>query len=68
MDSDSQFAGAHCRCLKVPGSATFHPVKLVHGLAEAFVSAGGRLFEQTHLESQSLGGQKVTTAIQYVIQ
>ena len=47
------------RCLEIPGSAQFNPLKFVHGLAEAFVSAGGRIFEQTHMESQSLGGHKV---------
>lgn len=49
----------YCRCLEIPGSAQFNPLKFVHGLAEAFVSAGGRIFEQTHMESQSLGGHKV---------
>jgi glycine/D-amino acid oxidase-like deaminating enzyme len=54
-------AGNIGRCLEIPGSAQFHPLKFVHGLAEAFVSAGGRIFEQTHMESQSLGGHKVHT-------
>ena len=43
----------------MPGSAQFHPLKYVAGLAEAFTRRGGRIFEQTHMVSQSLDGSKV---------
>jgi glycine/D-amino acid oxidase-like deaminating enzyme/nitrite reductase/ring-hydroxylating ferredoxin subunit len=54
-------AGGVSRCLQIPGSAQFHPLKYVAGLAEAFVRHGGRIFEKTHMVSQSINGTKVHT-------
>lgn len=49
------------RALEFPASAEFHPLKLVQGIADAFVKKGGRLYEQTAMVAQSLDGSRVET-------
>ncbi|HYF01395.1 MAG TPA: FAD-dependent oxidoreductase [Planctomycetota bacterium] len=39
------------RCIEFPDQAQFDPIAYLTGLAEAFVDAGGRLFERTRMES-----------------
>ncbi len=41
--------------LELPGQAQFNPVKYIFGLAEAFVKAGGRIYENSRVYKFKLG-------------
>ena len=44
--------------LKFPGQAQFHPLKYIHGLCDAIIRMGGRIFTDTHAEEINHEGIK----------
>ena len=40
-------------CLRYQNQAQFHPMKYLHGLANAIIKYGGRIFTETHVEKIS---------------
>jgi len=56
-------------CLHYPRQATFHPIKYIHGLAEAVERLGGRIFTHSEVvEAKSGTPAKVTTTAGFTVE
>ncbi|HEX6192831.1 MAG TPA: FAD-dependent oxidoreductase, partial [Chitinophagaceae bacterium] len=49
------------KAARFPGQATFHPVRYLHGLAEAFEAAGGKIMEDCRVVAVKDGEQHTVT-------